>query len=42
MAKIILRRVACFNRDQLLDRSIVMFLDLDVETPPSGEHVGIL
>ena len=34
MAKIQLRRVAGFNRDQLLDRSIVKFLDFRGRNSP--------
>ena len=39
MAKILLGRLDAFNRDQLLTSK---FLDLEVETPPSSEHEGIL
>ena len=39
MAKILLRRVAGFNRDQLLTSKV---LDLEVETPPLGEPERIL
>ena len=41
MAKILLRRVAGINRDQLLNRSIVKFLERS-KLPLSGEPVGIL
>ena len=34
MAKILLRRVAGFNRDQLLDQSIVKFLDFRGRNSP--------
>ena len=34
MAKIVLQRVAGFNRDQLLDRSIVKFLDFRGRNSP--------
>ena len=34
MVKIVLRRVAGFNRDQLLDRSIVNFLDFRGRNSP--------
>ena len=42
MAKILLRRVAGINRDQLLDRSISCFWTLEVETPPFGRTCGNL
>ena len=47
MAKIVLRHVAGFNRDQLLDRSVVKFLDFRGRNTPfrvnpweSCEHTG--
>ena len=42
MAKIVLRRVDGFNRDQLLDRSIVKFLDFRGRNSPFGRTLGNL
>ena len=39
MAKILLRRLDTFNRDQLLTSK---FLDIEVEDPASSELEGIL
>ena len=41
MDKILLRRVAGFNRDQLLDQYSI-FWTLEVETPPFGRTRGNL
>ena len=41
MAKILLRRVAGFNRDQLLDQ-YSSFWTLEVKTPPFGRTSGNL
>ena len=41
MGKILLRRVAGFDWDQLLDQQS-SFWTLEVKTPLSGEPVGIL
>ena len=41
MAKILLRSVAGFNREGI-SYSLVKFVDLEVETPPSGKLEGIL
>ena len=42
MAKIILRRVVGFNLDQLLDRSIVKFLDFRCRNSPFWANTGLL
>ena len=42
MSKIVLRRVAGFNRDQLLDRSIVKFQDFRGRNSPFQANTGYL